>query len=82
MGSRESMLLGVSAGDHADLAREAGVPSLTYAQPPPFQIVHGTADEHIPIAQSQRRDSASAAATIDLVRRGANHFFASTRSGR
>ena len=50
-----------------------------------FQIVHGTADEHIPIAQSQRYATAlaSAGATVETsFVDGANHFFSTIDATR
>jgi acetyl esterase/lipase len=85
MGSRESALLGVPMGDHPDLARAASPVAHVRATATAFQIVHGTADEHIPIAQSQRFRTAleSAGVTVETsFVEGANHFFSTVTATR
>jgi acetyl esterase/lipase len=77
-GSRESMLLGAPLGDVPELAREASPVNHVAATTTSFQLVHGTADVHVPGAQSDRFAAAleRAGAPVVLVRvEGADHFY-------
>lgn len=76
--SREARLLGAPAASVRDLARQAG--PVTHAHPgaPPVLLVHGTADDLVPAAQSVRLAEAlrraGAQVELELVP-GASHFW-------
>ena len=76
--ARESMLLGVPVGDAGDVARGASPVACVRATATPFQLVHGTADVHVPIVQSERfaaaLEDAGVPVTFERVE-GADHFY-------
>jgi acetyl esterase/lipase len=51
--TREARWLGAPAIDLPDAARRASPAMQVHAGAPPFQISHGTDDEHVPLAQSE-----------------------------
>ncbi len=76
--SREALLLGGLVDELPELAREASPVHHARAASTRFQLVHGTADVNVPIAQSERFAAAldAAGSTVDLVRvGGADHFY-------
>jgi acetyl esterase/lipase len=76
--TRETGWLGVSAHDNPDVARAASPVFAVAADPPPFHIEHGTADEAVPVAQSEEFAAALAAAggRVDFVAvPGAGHMW-------
>ncbi|WP_417512298.1 alpha/beta hydrolase fold domain-containing protein [Microbacterium sp.] len=56
--TREARWLGGPAMQNPDLARAASPALQVHPQAPPFHIAHGTADTHVPIAQSEELLSA------------------------
>ncbi|MDT0181631.1 alpha/beta hydrolase [Microbacterium sp. ARD31] len=50
--TREARWLGAPASEMPDAARRASPALQAHAGAPPFQISHGTHDEHVPLAQS------------------------------
>ncbi len=76
--SRESLLVGATLESVPERARAASPLAKVRATSTPFHIVHGLADEHIPIAQSERFATALAAAGVSVTSHwveGANHFY-------
>lgn len=77
-GSREALLLGGVVTQVPELAAAASPARRTAAVPASFQLVHGTADVHVPFAQSERfvaaLHDASTEATLVAVE-GADHFY-------
>jgi acetyl esterase/lipase len=76
--SREAQLLGAPARSVPDLARQASPVTHVSAAAPPILLMHGTADDMVPAAQSIRLaealDAAGAAVQLELVP-GAKHFW-------
>ena len=76
--SREAQLIGAPLDERPDLAEAASPVRFAHPGAPPFLLVHGTADDLVPIRQSERLADALIAAggsvTIDLVE-GASHMF-------
>jgi acetyl esterase/lipase len=76
--SREARLLGAPASSVPDLARQASPVNYARAEAPPILLLHGTADDLVPAAQSVRLaealSRAGAAVELELVP-GATHFW-------
>jgi acetyl esterase/lipase len=76
--SREARLLGAPAASVPDLARQASPVAHARADAPPVLLMHGTADDLVPAAQSIRLaealDRAGARVELELVS-GASHFW-------
>jgi acetyl esterase/lipase len=76
--SREARLLGAPVSAVPDLARQASPLSHAHVSAPPVLLLHGTADDLVPAAQSVRLASAlrqaGAAVELELVP-GATHFW-------
>ena len=76
--SREARLLGAPAASVPDLARQASPVAHARAGAPPVLLMHGTADDLVPAAQSIRLaealDRAGARVELELVP-GASHFW-------
>ncbi len=76
--SREAQLIGAPLDERPDLAEAASPVRFAHPGAPPFLLVHGTADDLVPVRQSERLADALIAAggsvTIDLVE-GASHMF-------
>jgi acetyl esterase/lipase len=76
--SREALLLGAPASEVPDLARQASPVTHAGAGAPPILLMHGTADNLVPPAQSVRLaealSAAGAAVELELVP-GATHFW-------
>jgi acetyl esterase/lipase len=76
--SREARLLGAPASSMPDLARQASPVSHASAGAPPILLLHGTADDLVPAAQSVRLADAlgraGARVELELVP-GASHFW-------
>jgi acetyl esterase/lipase len=76
--SREAQLLGAPVWSVPDLAREASPVAHASAGAPPILLLHGTADDMVPAAQSVRLAGALSAAgaevELELVP-GAKHFW-------
>ena len=51
--TREARWIGGPAAEHPESARAASALHQVHAGAPPFHISHGTADEHVPFAQSE-----------------------------
>ena len=51
--TREARWIGGPAAQHPEIARAASPAHQVHAGAPPFHIAHGTADEHVPFAQSE-----------------------------
>jgi acetyl esterase/lipase len=51
--TREARWLGAPAAERPDAARLASPALQVHGDAPPFHVSHGTADEHVPFAQSQ-----------------------------
>lgn len=83
--SRESQLLGSVVSEALDLARAASPVARVRPTATAFQIVHGTADQHVPVAQSERYaralSEAGVAVTLVLVD-DANHFYSTIAPAR
>lgn len=81
-GSREAQFLGAPASSAPDLAREASPLTYASAAAPPVLLMHGTADDMVPAAQSVRLAEvlreAGAAVELELVP-GATHFWNGAR---
>jgi acetyl esterase/lipase len=79
--SREARLLGAPAASVPDLARQASPVAHVRADAPPVLLMHGTADDLVPAAQSIRLaealDRAGARVELELVP-GASHFWKGT----
>jgi acetyl esterase/lipase len=76
--TREARWLGAPAAEVPDAARQASPALQVHAGAPPFQISHGTADEHVPFAQSEAFVDALRAAGADVEFRpveGGRHFW-------
>jgi acetyl esterase/lipase len=77
-GSREGQLIGAGIDERPDLAAAASPVHHVRADPPPFLLLHGTADLAVPPRQSERLAealrAAGGAATVELVP-GATHMF-------
>ena len=73
--TREARWLGAPAADLPDAARAASPALQVHAGAPPFQISHGTDDEHVPLSQS-------AALATALHRVGADVDFHEVPGGR
>jgi acetyl esterase/lipase len=76
--SREARLLGAPASSVLDLARQASPVTHARAGAPPILLLHGTADDLVPAAQSIRLAEelrrAGASVELELVP-GATHFW-------
>jgi len=76
--SREARLLGAPAASVPDLARQASPVAHVRAGAPPVLLMHGTADDLVPAAQSIRLAEAlgraGARVELELVP-GASHFW-------
>jgi acetyl esterase/lipase len=76
--SREARLLGAPAASVPVLAREASPVAHAHAGAPPILLIHGTADDLVPAAQSirlaQALRAAGASVELELVP-GASHFW-------
>lgn len=76
--SREGQLIGAPVDERPDLAEAASPVRFAHPGARPFLLVHGTADNLVPIRQSERLAdaliAAGGSATIDLVE-GAGHMF-------
>ncbi len=64
--TREALWLGAGADTVPDAARAASPALQVHAAAPPFHIAHGTADAHVPIAQSELLAGALADAGVDV----------------
>ena len=64
--TREARWLGAPAADVPEAARLASPALQAHAGGPPFHIAHGTADEHVPFAQSEALAVALGAAGTDV----------------
>jgi len=64
--TREAQWLGAPAASVPDLARAASPALQVHAAAPPFHISHGTADEHVPLAQSETLVQALRAVDADV----------------
>lgn len=64
--TREARWLGASAAEIPDAARSASAVFQVRPNSPPFHIAHGTADEHVPFAQSVAMTEALRAAGRDV----------------
>jgi acetyl esterase/lipase len=76
--TREARWLGAPAASMPDAARLASSTLQVHAGAPPFHIAHGTADEHVPFAQSQALAAALRAVGGDvefLPVDGGKHFW-------
>jgi acetyl esterase/lipase len=76
--SREAQFLGAPAQSVPDLARQASPVAHASAGAPPILLMHGTADDMVPTAQSVRLAEAlgAAGATVELeLVPGATHFW-------
>ena len=76
--TREARWLGGPAADLPDAARLASPALQVHAGAPPFHIAHGTADEHVPYAQSEAFAEAlrAAGADVELIAvEGGRHFW-------
>jgi len=83
MAARESMLLGAALSEATDLARAASPAACVRAAAPPFQLVHGSADVHVPFAQSERFAAALERAGVPVTFvpvDGADHFYSTIDS--
>lgn len=65
-GTREARWLGAPAAEVPDLARAASPLFQVAPTAPPFHVSHGTADEHVPFAQSDALARALRAAGVDV----------------
>ena len=78
--SREALLLGAPPHTVPDLARRASPAHQARPTDTSFLLVHGTADRHIPMAQTERYDralSAAGAPVRTVLVHGADHFYGS-----
>lgn len=76
--TREARWLGGTAADLPDAARLASPALRVHAGAPPFHIAHGTADEHVPYAQSEALAAALRAVGADaelIAVDGGRHFW-------
>ncbi len=76
--TREARWLGAPAADIPEVARAASPALGVHAGAPPFHISHGTADAHVPIAQSEALAAALRGAGADvefLSIDGGEHFW-------
>ncbi len=76
--TREARWLGAPAADLPEAARRASPALQAHAGAPPFHISHGTADEHVPFAQSEALAAALSAADVDvefIPIEGGRHFW-------
>jgi acetyl esterase/lipase len=76
--TREARWLGAPAAELPDAARAASPALQVHAGAPPFHISHGTADEHVPFAQSEALAAALRSAGADVEFRpvtGGKHFW-------
>lgn len=76
--TREARWLGALAADVPDAARTASPALQVHPGAPPFHISHGTADEHVPFAQSEALADALKGAGADVEFRpveGGRHFW-------
>ena len=64
--TREARWIGGAAADLPDAARLASPALQVSAGAPPFHISHGTADEHVPFAQSEALADALRAVGVDV----------------
>ncbi|KJL47289.1 Carboxylesterase NlhH [Microbacterium hydrocarbonoxydans] len=64
--TREARWLGAPAGSVPDRARAASPLFQVAPDAPPFHIAHGTADEHVPFAQSEALVAALGASGVDV----------------
>jgi acetyl esterase/lipase len=64
--TREARWLGSPAADLPDAAHLASPVLQVHAGAPPFHIAHGTADQHVPIAQSEALAAALKAVGVDV----------------
>lgn len=64
--TREARWLGSPAARMPDAARLASPAMQAHAGAPPFHIAHGTADEHVPFAQSEALAVALRAVAVDV----------------
>ena len=79
------MLLGVPVGEAGEAVRAASPVASVRSTSPPFQLVHGTADVHVPVAQSERFAAAlgDAGVPVELVLvEGADHFYSTIEPER
>ncbi len=83
--ARESMLLGVPVGDSGEAVRAASPVASVRSTSTRFQLVHGTADVHVPVAQSERFAAALGDARVPLelvLVEGADHFYSTIEPER
>lgn len=76
--TREARWLGGPAADRPEVARLASPTLQVHAGAPPFHISHGTADEHVPFAQSEALAAALRAVGVGVELRpvpGGRHFW-------
>ena len=77
--SREAQLIGAPLDERPDLAEAASPVRFAHPGAPPFLLVHGTADDLVPMRQSERLADALIAAAWRLGHhrpgRGASHMF-------
>jgi len=76
--TREARWLGGPAADRPGVARLASPALQAHAGAPPFHISHGTADEHVPFAQSEALAAALRAVGVGIELRpvpGGRHFW-------
>lgn len=76
--TREARWIGGTAADLPDAARRASPALRVRAGAPPFHIAHGTADEHVPFAQSEALAAALRAVDVDVefhAVAGGRHFW-------
>ena len=64
--TREARWIGGPAAEQPEVARRASPAHQVHAGAPPFHIAHGTADEHVPFAQSEALAAALLAAGVDV----------------
>jgi acetyl esterase/lipase len=76
--TREARWLGAPAAELPDAARAASPALQVHAGAPPFHISHGTADEHVPFAQSEALTEALRGVGADVefhAVEGGQHFW-------
>lgn len=76
--TREARWLGTPAAQVPELARAASPALQVHADAPPFHLSHGTADEHVPFAQSEAFATALRKLDVDvefLPVQGGKHFW-------
>ena len=76
--SREGQWLGTSALDDTELARAASPAYAVHSDAPPFFVAHGSADQFVPISQSERLTDALREQGVEVrftTVEGANHMW-------